>query len=126
MLPVLHGHEGRLLAWALEAPARLQEIVTCGLLLNLSEKPGDVVWGDLLWTRNHPKINLAERPLRESLGRLAEDTIVALGTDASPWLLRAEERGAPGAGQDGPCEEHGASAGAGQRVRRVRPAPRRR
>ncbi|MDO9018003.1 MAG: BREX-2 system phosphatase PglZ [Deltaproteobacteria bacterium] len=93
MLPVLHGHEGRLLAWALEAPARLQEIVTCGLLLNLSEKPGDVVWGDLLWTRNHPKINLAERPLRESFSRLAEETIVALGAEASPWLLKAEERG---------------------------------
>ncbi|MFO0646012.1 MAG: BREX-2 system phosphatase PglZ [Polyangiales bacterium] len=92
-LPMLHGTEGKLLAWALEASARLGEILVCGLLLGVSSDVPESAWGALVWAPNNPQINLSSRVLRETVVRLAERTVDALGDDAAPWLRQAEERG---------------------------------
>ncbi len=94
-LPPLHADEGRLLAWALEAPdERLRALVVHGALLTVDapELPKPA-WGPLWSAATRGSLELDRRILRRVASRLAEDTLQVLGDDATALLGEADRIG---------------------------------
>ncbi|TVQ88633.1 MAG: BREX-2 system phosphatase PglZ [Deltaproteobacteria bacterium] len=83
---------GRILAWALDAPAeRPRQIVTYGAILAIDEALPDQTWGPLLPLREgkaHDDPDVKE--LRRTLGWLASGAITDLGPMALPLLREAD------------------------------------
>ena len=88
----MHGLEGRILAWALEArpaPSRLEAIVVNGILLALDEEElPQAAWGEHLW--NAPAtLGLTRETFRRATAGLARRALDALGSDATAFLEKA-------------------------------------
>ncbi len=94
-LPSLHGDEGRLLAWALDAPhTRPGDLVVHGAVLTV-ETPEIArnAWGPLWEAAREAPIELDRNLLRRVVSRLAEETLALLGEAAGPLLDRADDHG---------------------------------
>ncbi len=100
-LPRFLNVEGRLLSWCLETGSkdgpgleRLQDLVVRGMLLAI---PGDVpkaVWGPRLEAAKGDRtVGLTEATLREVVAAIAVDAVAALGGEAQPYLVEAENLG---------------------------------
>lgn len=97
-LPLLHGDDGRLLAWALEDPTkRLRELVVHGAVLTVevAEVPKQV-WGPLWKAAAEPPVELDRRILRRNVARLAEEALTILGDSAGALLDEASTVGRMG------------------------------
>lgn len=93
-LPSMHGDEGRLLAWALEAPERLRALIVQGALLSIdAEELPRRAWGALWDAAPLPPIEMDRRILRRTLTRLLEDTLTVLGDSATLLLEQADKLG---------------------------------
>ena len=91
-LPVLQGAEGRVLAWALEEPSRLRDLVVRGALLAVEkEEITKSLWGrELAPLLKHESTSLDEPALRRVVVRLATGALDELGEGAAQLLIEAE------------------------------------
>jgi hypothetical protein len=94
-LPTLHGDEGRLLAWALEAPeTRLRELMVHGAVLTV--EAADVprqAWGALWQAAEATPLEMDRGVLRRTLTRLTEQTLAALKDGVGDLLEAANKLG---------------------------------
>jgi hypothetical protein len=94
-LPVIHGDEGRLLAWALQEPEqRLRLLLIHGAVLTVDgpELPKPV-WGPLWSAATEAPLEMDRRILRRTLCGMAEQTLILLGDGAGPLLTAADRLG---------------------------------
>lgn len=92
-LPVMHGDEGRVLAWALQEPEpRLKAVCVHGAVLSvdLQELP-PVVWGILYTEAREAPLNMNHQVLRRTVARLSEEALGILGDDAISLLNEANK-----------------------------------
>ncbi|MBK6520474.1 MAG: hypothetical protein IPG04_41705 [Polyangiaceae bacterium] len=91
-LPLLHGDEGRLLAWAVAEPTvRMAELVIHGAVLSVeAENVPKPAWGPLWKASAEPPLELDRRLVRRAAVRLAEAALDALGDASSTLLVRAD------------------------------------
>lgn len=94
-LPPLHADEGRVLAWALENPdVRFRELVVYGAVLTIeADELPKPAWGPLWQAAERAPLEMDRRILRRVVTRLAEETIAALGDEASSYLNQADRIG---------------------------------
>jgi len=94
-MPSLHGDEGRLLAWALDAPdTRLRELVVHGAVLTVeaAELPKPA-YGSLWKAASEPPIEMDRRVLRRTVAQLAEEALAHLGDGGAELLASADRVG---------------------------------
>jgi hypothetical protein len=94
-LPTLHGDEGRLLAWALDAAeTRLRQLVVHGAVLTVeaAELPKQA-WGPLYHAAQAPPLEMDRRILRRTLSRLCDETLSVLGERCAALLGEADRLG---------------------------------
>jgi hypothetical protein len=94
-LPILHGDEGRLLAWALGEPEkRLAQLVVYGAVLTVEapELPKPA-WGPLWAAASEPPLKVDHRILRRVVARLAEEALTVLGDAGARLLVEADKVG---------------------------------
>jgi hypothetical protein len=90
MLPTLHATEGRILAWALADPARLDALVVHGALLAIEGAHGERVWGLLRAAVDDKELAVTEGVFRATLLGMVREALDQLQDEAGPLLTRAE------------------------------------
>ena len=93
VLPQWHGHGGRLLAWALEAPGRLEALFVHGVLLAIEGELPPGAWGEL--GKAVQDTRLPGEIVRKTASALALRAVDSLGEHARPLLQRAESLANP-------------------------------
>jgi len=89
-LPPLKGAEGRILAWALGEPRRLEALIVRGALLAVEGPVPRGLWGSLWEAAGDEEIGLDEHTLRRSLVKLAAGALDDLGGEAERFVTAAE------------------------------------
>ncbi|MBI4699819.1 MAG: BREX-2 system phosphatase PglZ [Deltaproteobacteria bacterium] len=90
-LPRLHASEGKVLAWALGGPGRLEAIVIRGPLLELVREPPEELWGELQDARLGRSIELADHVLAVAVSSLGREALDLLSPQSSAALLQKAE-----------------------------------
>ena len=91
MLEHYQGLDGKLLAWALDVPSRLGDLVVHGALLEIDEEAPRAAWGPFLDLAK--KLDAREDLIRKRLVELSIQALEQLGPEAEPLLRDAENRG---------------------------------
>lgn len=94
-LPTMHGDEGKVLAWALEAAdVRMKLVIIHGAVLTVDEqdlpKPA---WGEFWQASQSGVLQMDRRLLRRTLATMAEAALGVLGDAAAGLLAEADRLG---------------------------------
>lgn len=90
-LPKLHITEGRILAWALEQPARLRALLVNGVLLEGTDDLAPAIWGPL--GELDRALGIDRKALRSAIFGMAREAVGFLDTGAGPYLTESESLG---------------------------------
>ncbi len=89
--PVHLGTQGRILAWSLAEPGRLEALLVHGILLATeSDELPLAVWGPLDGALDDAHVGLPSDSLRRSIVQLIEKVLDEMGPAAAPYLKQAD------------------------------------